>query len=926
MLGLHLRDEFLGQQMPGTAIALRAHDNTGAAQQSAEHILSITYPTADVLIALRAVSAQNTGRPVVLIGERGRGKSHIMAVMHHALASPEIVEAWLKSWGTEISGGVPPLRRGYLPISEPVHNQEYPLLWNLLFERHPRGPYYKGLFSGLKQPFPPRSLLEDMFADQPVCLILDEFQTWYATLPDRDQATGLPLKQSAFNFVQILAELAKDRPEILIFVISVRDNQNEMFRQLHRQTPVLVDFQGPSAREDRRKLVLHRLFANRRNIPEADIAALCAAHAGERFRLLHPDRPEADRARIQGEVFACWPYSPELLDLLDDHILMAAAAQETRDLIRILAQVFKSRGEQSPVITPADFFVDGESDEVQTLVDAIATQSRQEKLREIARRNLAEARDAGVNIPHARELVSAIWMRSMSPARNVGGTSTVLQLDITRQKPLDDNAFQAELALLVENSVNIQGDEVSGGPLRFGLEENPRSKARAFARNNKLWQGQAEENGHRVGYPGQDLLHIRNTLKKLFVPESDSPPCRVIVLGPRWRDDPWSEVEEHDQPKQWTAPALLVIPEPVADDRAGVHAVLGEWLVRHVAKRRNTVRFLLMPEGAAGLFADEDLLFAARCSFLCSPAGWGGTDRTYAALRREFDRPLWNRLKETFTAFAVLRVWDFQHPERCEFDIEGIRAQDTSLPREVEEVVFKDLFDPTAFVRLVLEHAKEGHTVGSLLDDLAEPPPPGAGDAIPWLGETKLYEHVLALAAKGDIVLNVDGAWVARRAEDASDNAALTHIRSKAFRSGQEMRRVQLALPGAVGGDTVVTPLPVPQPGKPGPETGDSATTTDTPTRPTPTNGATHKSEDKTTAVGTAEPKPVKKRKTEMPTGGINLSGCFETWDLGPTQRIDTAAITFAGLTVRQIKTILQGIPSAYKATLEITWQEDEQP
>ena len=45
------------------------------------------------------------------------------------------------------------------------------------------------------------------------------------------------------------------------------------------------------------------------------------------------------------------------------------------DLIRILAQVFKSRGEVVPIITPADFFVDGDSDEVQTLVDAIAVQA-----------------------------------------------------------------------------------------------------------------------------------------------------------------------------------------------------------------------------------------------------------------------------------------------------------------------------------------------------------------------------------------------------------------------------------------------------------------------------------------------------------------------------------------------------------------------
>ena len=49
MLNLRLRDEFLGAHMPGTAIALRRTDKTGAAEQGPEQILGITYPTLDSL-------------------------------------------------------------------------------------------------------------------------------------------------------------------------------------------------------------------------------------------------------------------------------------------------------------------------------------------------------------------------------------------------------------------------------------------------------------------------------------------------------------------------------------------------------------------------------------------------------------------------------------------------------------------------------------------------------------------------------------------------------------------------------------------------------------------------------------------------------------------------------------------------------------
>lgn len=376
MLGLKLRDEFLGSQMPGTAISLRTSDNQGAAQKSADHILSITYPTADIQTALKAISEKRSGCPIVLIGDRGRGKSHIMAVMHHAVNSPDIVGDWINEWRTKLNHDdlkKLSIANGFIAISEPVHNHEYRFLWDLLFDRHPRGDYYRGQFENMDHHMPPRSLLEKMFEEKPVCLILDEFQTWYTGLPEKDK-TGSNPRKLAFNFIQNLSEIAKDRPEILIFVISVLDNQNEAFQQVHRQGPVLIDFRGPSAKEDRQKLTLHRLFVNRENISQDDISTLASAYAKERFRLLHADKSDAESTAIQNEVFECWPFSPELISLLEDHILMSQAAQNARDLIRILAQVYKTRGESTPVVTPADFFVDGGSEEVQSLIDSIAQQ------------------------------------------------------------------------------------------------------------------------------------------------------------------------------------------------------------------------------------------------------------------------------------------------------------------------------------------------------------------------------------------------------------------------------------------------------------------------------------------------------------------------------------------------------------------------
>lgn len=48
----------------------------------------------------------------------------------------------------------------------------------------------------------------------------------------------------------------------------------------------------------------------------------------------------------------------------------------------------------------------------------------------------------------------------MSPAKDIGGTPAALHLDITRSTVINDNSFQVELTLLVDNSINIHGDEV----------------------------------------------------------------------------------------------------------------------------------------------------------------------------------------------------------------------------------------------------------------------------------------------------------------------------------------------------------------------------------------------------------------------------------------------------------------------------------
>lgn len=956
MLNLQLRDEFQGSQMPGTVITLRRGDNKGAAQEGPDRILDITYPTADVQTALRALSVSRDKQPIVLMGDRGRGKSHIMAVMHHAIQHTEQVQAWARNWGVELN--IPWLReislqRGFVAITEPVHNHEYPLLWDLLFERHPNGLLYKGKFQQMKQPFPPRSLLEEMFESQPVALILDEFQKWFDGLHDEAGATGRKWRESASNFIQNLSEIAKDRPDILLLVVSVLNNNTDAFQQIHRNGPILIDFRGPTAKQDRKRLLLHRLFKNQTNISRSEIESLVDAYAKERFRLRCAHLSEAERSRITSEVVESWPFSPELLELLEDQILMAPAAQESRDLIRILAQVFRVRGELTPVITPADFFVNDDACGVQSLLDSIATTGDQEKLRQVAQRNLEAVRSAGVIVAHDQELISALWMRSMSPGNIRGGSRQDLHLDITRQEAIDDNAFQGELAVLIENSVNIHGEESTNSRLYFDIHDNPRSKVRATAKNPKLWDANAPANvAGQLTYPGKDVEHIRNTVKHLLTPETRQTAAKVIVLSPRWKDDPWGDIDETDKPQKWDSPVLLVVPSPVLIPTSQSIPELGEWLAKHIGARRNTVRFLLPSTDATELYTDQDLLMLARCSYLTSIA-WK-SDSKYRDLKEQFDKPLRDRLKARFERFAILRRWDFPQPSQCVFEVERHGASGGEIPTTVETKIRSDLFDPAEFQQFVLACAKESRVVRDVLEQLAEPPAKPTIEAIPYLGETAIYEEILKVAATGKLFLNVNGTWVGRLPEHTDNAEALQYLQQKAFRTGQEMRQVQLGHRDEIGGSTVtgstrptgsfsqpqssgnyhvgvtsttdgggVTPLTVLQP------TGYNQTVTTrgeverlTPTFPV----SAREGNGNYTPAAIPTPPPRKSQQTHEPTTGINLSGQFEKWGMAPSTQLTTAKLEFTNLTVQQLKQVLQKLPPACKAYLQVSYPEDEQP
>jgi hypothetical protein len=886
MLELILRQEFRGERLKGTTIDFSADKPTSALQQSTTEFLSITYPSVDLLRVFEATQPDKS-RPVVLLGGRGQGKSHLMAALWHAIKDPAEATKWLADWATRLNR--PELktlkfRTDFFVIGESLHQQRFKFLWDILFDRHPQGQLIKGKWLGkgdAKTNVPGSDLLLEMFRAQPTVLLLDEFQTWFDGLSDSPKTK---VQTWADNFIQLLSEIANDHPNLLMFVASIRDNQSQAYQQIHRINPVLVDFQGTQVKHDRERLLLYRIFENRLNVPTGDIKALIKPHVDEHVRLA--EVPPSQHEGKGAEFLEAWPYSPVLMHSLEDQVLFATEAQETRDLIRILVDLFKTRGEKSPVITAADFDITNDKGSVTSLLSSVANQLHRTLL-EKARRNLEAVRsavqDPNKNVPHSSEIISALWLRSLSVDRVNGAEPAQLQSDITRSKAIDDNMFAAEMALIRENSFNIHP---VGNRLVFKEEENAEGKLLAHAKNDKLFES------------SQDTEQLAAEVRYVIGgSEEVSRKFRVVVLRKNWLSDPWTELPESERPERWDGRlTLIVLPEQLEN----IEATLGTWLKRHLSQHRNTLRFLLPKKASANIYFDRDLIVYARAVYLANQ--WKDTDTAFRPLHTTYQNShLRPRLRDLFDTFAILDIWNFVQPEQCRFLIEKHNATGDKIPNAIDDKIVNELFIAEDFETAAVTHASSSSSLAKFIGDLQEPSIDGK-HCIPWLGEVTTKEKVLRLCAAGKVTINLRGLELLQAQPGEAEDAAWMRIKGK-LGSGKELEQTVLQVPGAYPQSGGTLPLPL-TPAPPQSPTPPSTTGTIPPANIF--GGSLMPLKPAATPLGTTPKTPV------------NLLGEVEKWGISAATSITNININISQMTGAQLADLLKKLPDGVTYSLNL--------
>nr|WP_294509802.1 DUF499 domain-containing protein [uncultured Rhodopila sp.] len=763
-----------------------------------------------------------------------------------------------------------------------------------------------------KTDIPSDKLILELLHHTPTMLLLDEYQTWYDGLTNTKQH---PYKHWAFNFIQILSEIAKEHPDLLALVVSVRNGDTDAYQQIHRVNPVQIDFKAGGSPEriqhDRRRMLLHRLFDNRIQIDPTAIDSIIAPHVTEFLRLLETPPTEHDRKRRDfGEA---WPFAPHLLQLLEDQVLVATDAQETRDLIRILANLFKGRGEATPILTAADFRLEDDTTGIGALLDSVANQQHR-TLREKALRNITFVMEAvpdyAVKVPHLHELLGSLWLRSIAIGSLAGAEPATLQVDITRDQPLDGNAFQVELATIIENSFNIHQE---GQRLVFKEEENPQAKVMACARNDKLFAD------------GSDLVQLAKEIRyAVGGSEEVAKTFRVIALPKVWMADPWAQVDETEHPDKWDDRLpILVVPEDL--DKIGPR--LGRWTKDFLQKRRNTVRFLLPRTGSSPLFNDRDLLILARAGL--KALEWSSQGAEYRKLHTKYQGELRDILKKRYDRFAVLSRWNFADPTQCEFHVEALKLQkDVQIPAAIEIAVANDLFVPEDFADLVLETAEANGSVGKLLRELQEPRPAGQ-DCIPWLGETAMKERILRLCAKGKIAINLRGMEYLQTQPGEDEDAAWVRLRPKLAYTGRQLDEVLLLLPAVVPTTGGTAPVISSGTSTRGGGLFEPATIQITPPsggpipQPPGGDGPAPAVEIGGGIFGGTTPK-TRTSYTNPTTSPLNLIGKLEAWGVGPATPVSSVALILKPSVMNgaQLKDFLRKLPDAM--TFEMSLEKED--
>ena len=416
----------------------------------------ITYPTTEIVETLRVLS-DRFRRPdevpgtLLLSGNYGLGKSHVLLAAHHALSAPEVAQAWAARWGIEgieFPRGIRVHTRSFIK-----HGKEN--LWEILAD-------LVGGKKGLpRSDYPDGQFIEDLLGDEPIVLILDEIERWYDAADEKRQSRNR-------NFLQALSEVSMRDGRITILT-SVLGEKVEPAETLRRTRPRELSFRSA---EDRQRIILFRLFENRDTHEVQAHASQVASEYAAAYTAAGLSDVDAYTARFR----ETWPFSPEFLDILTKKIPDNGGFQGTRGTLRFLAEIVRRTHASRPVVTSQDLPLD--SDDIRNGLSNLDTSGG-----EAVRRATGDNYEAvPSSLPHRDELFSALLLYSVADPTRPGATRQEIVRAVLDPGE-NPNRIADALNQLQSLAYNLH---VENDRYLFKAQENPAARVNAVARSKRV--------------------------------------------------------------------------------------------------------------------------------------------------------------------------------------------------------------------------------------------------------------------------------------------------------------------------------------------------------------------------------------------------------------------------------------------------------
>ncbi|GBD86108.1 hypothetical protein BMS3Abin03_00017 [bacterium BMS3Abin03] len=413
-------------------------------ETSPEEFLNLTFPTGDVKTVLenlhqRFNSSEPTAGLFLLEGFKGSGKSHLELLIYHLFTNSRLGQEWLKKNNLEC----------ILPENAivTIHKfTDFPMdsLWTLVFEKLNASTLLE------KDSLPNLDKLREALNGKQLVLILDEVELGFDSIPNKHQ------KAQNLSFLQMLSEEANrsENASVTIFA-SVYDANNEPGATLKRVPRIDIKFSEP---QDRKRVVLHRLFSNYGLHDKAKVETVVQSYVNQWKR----NDVLIDEKYID-EFKESYPFSPELMDMLMNRVLRKNF-QGNRGPLGLLGRVVRNNHKIANVLTAAHLNLNDKGIS-NLLIDLdpnqVFIQCAQNDLNDLQERVLAN------------EIVSATLIATLSSTGNIKG---IKDYELARQiinPDVDYNDYTTTLFALEKYGAFFQHTEDN---YFFDTQEKPYAK------------------------------------------------------------------------------------------------------------------------------------------------------------------------------------------------------------------------------------------------------------------------------------------------------------------------------------------------------------------------------------------------------------------------------------------------------------------